>query len=406
MTIAPWIALRYLRARRHRFASFITWVSLLGLALGVLVLTVVISVMNGFDAELKDRLLGAVPHLVIEGARMDSDGLSGVIEHEQIDQAFDFFMGAGMVTRNGAVNPVSIYAIDQGGVSGLEQIADNMQFGTLAELVSDRRGIILGAPLARHLGLLLGDVVALIVSEPTRGGIRPRLLRFELVGTFELGAVLDYSLVVLPLTALPAAELAQIGVLGVRLDLHDPLLAPQLKQVLQQSIADSNPGWRVTSWADNYGELFQAVQVEKLLMFLILLMVVAVAAFNIVSGQMMVVSDKQSAIAILRTMGASTQVITRIFLLQGVMISTVGIALGLLLGVVIAHHIAGIFAAAEAWLGFQFLAGTYFVEMPSVIKATDLLIIAAISWGLCLLSAWMPARRAAVMNPLEGLHRG
>lgn len=406
MNIAPWIALRYLRARRRRFASFITWVSLLGLGLGVLVLTVVVSVMNGFNAELKSRLLGAVPHLLIEGARMDDGQLAAIIEPVAADHAFDFFMGSGMVTRNGAVNPVSIYAIDERGVTGLEQIANSMQFGSLATLVSDARGIVMGAPLARHLGLLPGDTVALIISEPTRGGIRPRLLRFRLAGTFELGAVLDYSLVVLPLAALPAAELQRFGVLGVRLDLSDPLLAPPLKQRLQQSIASTDAGWNVTSWADNYGELYQAVQVEKLLMFLILLMVVAVAAFNIVSGQMMVVSDKQSAIAILRTMGASTQVITRIFLLQGVIISTLGIGIGLILGVLTAYHIADIFAAAEAWLGFRFLAGTYFVVMPSEIKVLDLVVIAAISWSLCLFSAWMPARRAALMNPLEGLHRG
>jgi len=398
--------LRYLRARRRRFASFITWVSLCGLALGVLVLTVVVSVMNGFNAELKNRLLGAVPHLLIEGARMSDPELGAVIESVPVDHAFDFFMGSGMVTRNGAVNPVGIYAIDAQGTRGLEQIASSMRVGSLTDLASDARGIVLGAPLARHLGLLPGDTVALIISEPIAGGIRPRLLRFRLAGTFELGAELDYSLVVLSLAALSGAELERIGTLGVRLDLFDPLLAPPLKPELEASISRIDANWRVTSWADNYGELYQAVQVEKLLMFLILLMVVAVAAFNIVSGQMMVVSDKQSAIAILRTMGASTQIVTRIFLLQGVIISTVGIGIGLILGVFAAYYIAEIFAAAETWLGFRFLAGTYFVVMPSEIKLVDLLIIAAISWSLCLLSAWMPARRAALVNPLEGLHRG
>jgi lipoprotein-releasing system permease protein len=379
---------------------------LLGLALGVLVLTVVISVMNGFDTELKERLLGAVPHLVVEGARAGDPKLSKLIDAELVDHSFDFFMGAGMVTRNGAVNPVSLYAIGADGVAGLEQIDRSMRFGSLAALLAAPRGIILGAPLARHLGLLPGDVVALIVSEPTRGGIRPRLLRFELVGTFELGAVLDYSLAVLSLEALGGLALERIGTLGVRLDLSDPLRAPPLKQIIDKSLAESGSSWVVTSWADNYGELFQAVQLEKLLMFLILLMVVAVAAFNIVSGQMMVVGDKQSAISILRTMGASTSLITRIFLLQGVIISGIGIGVGLVAGVIVAHNVAAVFAALEAWLGFQFLAGTYFVEVPSVVEAADLFIIAAISWSLCLISAWVPARRAALINPLEGLHRG
>ena len=406
MNVAPWIALRYLRAGRRRFASFITWVSLLGLALGVLVLTVVISVMNGFDAELKDRLLGAVPHLLVEGATADAAEMRGIIEREGVEEAFNFFMGAGMVTRNGGVNPVSIYGIDGGGVAGLHQIAQNMRHGSLDQLLVEPRGIVVGVPLARHLGLLPGDSLALVVSEPARGGIRPRVLQFELVGTFEVGAELDYSLVILPLAALSKTKPEQIGTLGVRVDLSDPLQAPRLKQAIQQSVAEANLHWQVSTWADNYGELFQAVQLEKLMMFLILLMVVAVAAFNIVSGQMMVVSDKRSAVAILRTMGASDSVVTRIFLLQGVIIALLGIGVGLLLGVVVAANVASLFALLEQWFDFQFLAGTYFVEVPSVIKLSDLALIAGLSLVLCLLSAWVPARRAALLNPVEGLHRG
>ena len=406
MNVAPWIALRYLRAGRRRFASFITWVSLLGLALGVLVLTVVISVMNGFDAELKDRLLGAVPHLLVEGATADAAEMRGIIEREGVEEAFNFFMGAGMVTRNGGVNPVSIYGVDGGGVAGLRQIAQNMRHGSLDQLLVEPRGIVVGVPLARHLGLLPGDSLALVVSEPARGGIRPRVLQFELVGSFEVGAELDYSLVILPLAALSKTKPEQIGTLGVRVDLSDPLQAPRLKQAIQQSVAEANLHWQVSTWADNYGELFQAVQLEKLMMFLILLMVVAVAAFNIVSGQMMVVGDKRSAVAILRTMGASDSVVTRIFLLQGVIIALLGIGVGLLLGVVVAANVASLFALLEQWFDFQFLAGTYFVEVPSVIKLSDLALIAGLSLVLCLLSAWVPARRAALLNPVEGLHRG
>lgn len=402
MSTALWIAVRYLRNRRRKFAAFITWVSLVGLALGVLVLTVVISVMNGFDAELKERILGTVPHVVVEGVNLEENrNLEALLSRPDVIGAFNFFAGSGMVTRNGAVNPVTVYGIDENGIPGLGQIRRHMRLGKLEDLFSTRRGIVLGAPLAGHLGLLPGDSVALVISEPTANGINPRLERFTLAGTFEVGAVLDYSLVVVALSSFAEEDLARIGSRGVRLTVTDPMLAPAIKNAL----AALNADWHVTSWADNFGELFQAVKLEKLLMFLILLMVVAVAAFNIVSGQMMVVNDKRSAIAIMRTMGASTGTIARVFLLQGLLISSVGIVTGLVLGAVIAHNISGIFAAVEQWFGFRFLAGTYFIEVPSVIKVGDLLIIAGISWGLCLLSAWLPARRASLLNPLEGLHQ-
>jgi lipoprotein-releasing system permease protein len=401
VTTSLWIALRYLRTRRRQFAAFITWVSVAGLALGVMVLTVVISVMNGFDAELKDRILGTVPHVIVESHTVDEPEVRAALADPEVVNAFDFFMGAGMVTRNGAVNPVTIYGIDGGGSSGLSEVASNMQYGTLDDLFTVPRGIVLGAPLAAHLGLLPGDSVAVVISEPSPAGVQPRINRFELVGTFEMGAVIDYSVVVVAMQALNVADLDRIGVTGVRVTLADPMRAPQFAAGLETD----HEQWHTQSWSNSYGELFQAVRLEKLMMFLILLMVVAVAAFSIVSGQMMVVSDKRSDIAILRTMGASAGTILRIFLLQGVLVSSLGIGVGLVVGVCLAYYIAGLIATVEGWFGFRFLAGTYFVEVPSVIKAVDLVVIAGMSWSLCMASAWLPAHRAALMNPLEGLHQ-
>lgn len=400
MSVATWVALRYLATGRRQFARFITWVSVAGLTLGVLVLTVVISVMNGFDAELKSRILGTVPHLIVESA--DADQRLQMVSQPEVVTAFDFFMGAGMVTRGGGVHPVTIYGIDAEGVAGLREIETHMRFGSLGDLFGTSNGIVLGAPLAAHLGLLPGDSVALVISRPTATGIQPQINRFRLVGTFEIGAVVDYSIVVLAIRSLGDEGLDRIGVSGVRIEVADPMIAPRLATDFSVRF----PQLRIHSWADHYGELFQAVRMEKLLMFLILLMVVAVAAFSIVSGQMMVVSDKRSDIAILRTMGASSATVLRIFLLQGVLISGAGIAAGLLLGVAAAHHIGALMAAVERVLGLQFLAGTYFVEVPSVVKLADLGVIGAMSATLCLASAWLPAHRASLMNPVEGLHPG
>ena len=399
MSTARWIALRYLRTRKRQFAAFITWVSMGGLTLGVLVLTVVVSVMNGFDAELKTRILGTVPHLLLLGKSTADEDVVRLSLEPAIVQKFNFFTGAGMVTRNGRVNPVSIYGIDEAGSVALEQIANNMTYGNLKDVTRHKRGIVLGSALAAHLGLLPGDSVALVISEPSAIGVQPKIHRFELVGTFEIGVELDASLVLIGISSL-GSNLDSIGSFGVRLTIVDPLDV----DAVSARIAAANPEWELQSWSDSYGELFQAVRLEKAMMFLILLMVVAVAAFNIVSGQMMVVNDKRSDIAILRTMGASATTILKIFLLQGVVVSTIGITVGLLCGAVLANYIGVVIATLEGWFGFQVLDVYYFVKVPSVVRVDDLLIIALISWSLCLFSAWLPAHRAALMNPIEGLH--
>ena len=204
MSTTTWIALRYLRASRRRFAGLITCVSLVGLTLCVLVLTAVVSVMNGFDTELKDRLLGAVPHLLVQAVGREDVHLSRLLG-EGADRPYDFFMGSGMVTANGAVNPVQVYGIHPEDAGRLRLIAECMTFGQVTDLRDTPAGMLLGGPLARHLGLLPGDRTALILSEPVGGGVRPRLVGLRAVGTFELGAELDYSLVVVPLAALGSA---------------------------------------------------------------------------------------------------------------------------------------------------------------------------------------------------------
>lgn len=399
-SVAWSLAIRYLKTRRKQFAAFITWVSLLGLALGVLVLTVVVSVMNGFDRELKTRILGTVPHILLEGVSLRDAHVQEVLGFDEVVNAYEFFLGAGMLTRSGAVNPVAIYGIDPGDEGALASIANSMLEGSLGDLAGEGRGIVMGTPLAARLGLFRGDTIALVVSEPTASGLRPRIQPYRLVGTFELGAELDYSLVVVDRSDLGVADLATVGRAGVCLVLTDPMLA----ESVARTIAHDRPGLVVSSWTDSYGELFQAVRLEKLMMFLILLMVVAVATFNIVSGQMMVVADKQADIAILRTMGAEAGTIRLTFLFQGLLISGIGILAGLVLGVLVAYRITNIVGWMKDWFGFGLLDGTYFVEVPVLVLGSDLWVIACLSGVLCLVSAWLPARRAALMNPIDGLH--
>jgi lipoprotein-releasing system permease protein len=314
--------------------------------------------------------------------------------------AYEFFLGAGMLTRGGAVNPVAIYGIDPEDGRALQSIQDNMRRGELRALGEEGRGLVMGSPLASRLGLLPGDSVALVISEPTPGGLRPLIHPFRLVGTFEIGAELDYSLVIADRADLPVSNLARVGKSGLRLVLTDPMLADAMAARLSAAHQD----WSIESWTESYGELFQAVRLEKLMMFLILLMVVAVATFNIVSGQMMVVADKRSDIAILLTMGAEARTIRMAFLFQGVLISGVGILAGLLLGIAVSYRISDIVGWMKDWFGFGLLDGSYLVEVPVLVLGSDLWTIAVLSGALCLLSAWLPARRAALTNPIDGLH--
>jgi len=201
-SVAWWIAWRYVRTRRRQFASFITRVSMAGLTLGVLVLTVVVSVMNGFDAELRERILGTVPHIMIEGADARDPAVGNLRERPRVENAYNFFIGAGMTTAGGAVNPVSVYGIDETAVGAMSTIEAGMRFGSLGDLLATPPGILLGAPLATHLGLIPGDTVALVISEPGAGGVTPRLLRYQLAGVFEVGAELDYTLALVPMASI------------------------------------------------------------------------------------------------------------------------------------------------------------------------------------------------------------
>ncbi len=225
----------------------------------------------------------------------------------------------------------------------------------------------MGSPLAMHLGLAVGDPVTLVLSSPTNDSIVPRLERFTLVGTFEIGAELDYGLVLIGLDDVRARGLGSTGKVGVRVRLADPI---HVDVAVAELAKLTPPGWQITDWRSNYGELFRAVRLEKSMMFMLLVLIVAIAAFNIVSAQTMLVNDKRTDIAILRTMGASEGLVLRLVLVQGILVALGGIGFGLLLGLLLANHVTETVSLLESLIGARLLDGSYFDTVPSVVLAS------------------------------------
>jgi lipoprotein-releasing system permease protein len=275
-----------------------------------------------------------------------------------------------------------------------------MLFGSITDLTSVKSGVVMGEPLARYFGLDIGDSLLVAVTKPKGDSAVLETMRLNLVGTFELGADPDYSMLIVNLADKQTQEWRSLGTLGVRVQLFDPMLAEDVASLL----VTENPGLKVLTWRQDFGELFQAVQLEKTMMFVLLLLVVAIAGFNIVAGQFMMVSDKRSDIAILRTMGATQRFILSLFLLQGSVISFFGTVAGLILGLLLAENIDLVVDSLAFFSGKHLLDGSYFVTVPTRILYWDLFFIAVTSGALALWSAWLPARSASQLDPAQNLH--
>ena len=405
VTLNLWMAARLTLRGGRGFSRFVGWVSVIGLTLGVMSLTAVMAVMNGFDQELKQRLLGSVPHITLANAQPTN----GLLEFAQTDtrvrQIGPYFQGFGVITQSGRAQPVTAIALTEAGFKAQPQLLNALSEGALALLEETPNGILVGAPLARALGTFPGDSLNLLLTVPRGESLGSTVLRTKVVGTFELGADPDYGLVLMSLAAKPIDTWGQLGQTGVRLQLHNALDA----QSLVNSLAEAPNLWQgqsevvISSWIDEYGDLFQAVALEKTLMGTLLLLVIAIAGFNIVAGQLMMVSDKRADIAILRTMGADQSLVRNVFLLQGSLVGMVGTITGLAVGVLVAQYVNEIVDALEWLTGRHLLDGSYFVKVPSQIKGTDLLLTGLAAGGLAVWSAWLPAHRASQMNPLENL---
>ena len=401
MTLANvfWMAGRYLAARRNPHAAFINWASFAGLTAGVVVLTVVASVMNGFDRELRTRLLGTVPHVL---AVPPGDGFDVMPSSPaEVVSSHRFFAGAAMIAVRGTVQPLVLYGVDLQAPESLALVARRMVTGSVEALGANVGGVLLGAPLAALLGVGLGDPVVLVVTEPRGAGIRPRVQRFTLRGTFEVGAQPDYSLAVVRLADVRARGIGAAGVSGWRMQLADPMAVGAVAAELRDDLPTD---WTLRLWTDTYGDLFRAVRLEKTLMFVFLAMVVAIAAFNMVAGQTMLVNDKRADIAMLETMGAPTRFLVQVFLVQGFAIAVVGVAAGLAVGALIAWNAGPVAGALSGLLGGSILDGTPYDALPAQVLVSDLAIIAGLSLGLCFLAVLRPALKAVAENPAPALH--
>ena len=405
------IGRRYLRASRgNRFLSFISTISMAGLAIGVAVLIVVLSVMNGFEREVRERILSLTSHASITAysSRLSDwqDAAARVRGNPAVVAAAPFIEDQALLIGSGAKTSGAIVT----GVLPAEErhvtaVADKMVAGSFDALQPGEYGILLGTELAKALGVAPGQRVVLVTSlrTTTPAGVMPRMRAFKVVGLFSAGMYeFDRNLAYVHIG--DAARLYRMGedVSGLRLKLTDLFAAPHVVRDLARSLGGA---YYIDDWTRKHANFFRSIQLTKSALFLILLLVVAVAAFNIVSTLVMVVKDKGSDIAILRTLGAAPRSVLAIFLTQGVAIGVIGTLAGVLLGVLISLNLESLIHGLEALLGVHFLdAKVYYIsDLPARVEWSDVLKISLTAFGLCCLSTLYPSWRAARTQPAQSL---
>jgi lipoprotein-releasing system permease protein len=404
------IALRYVRSRnKNRFISFISVISMAGIALAVAVLIMVLSVMNGFESEVRNRILQIVAHASItglDGRIADWQSLAAVAGQDPAVRSVARFVdGQAMLVGPAEIRGVQLRGIDPASELRTSALGSLMVDGNVEAMEPGTFGMVIGRTLAEQLGIGVGDSVIVLVSQgiTTPAGVVPRMRRFRVTGIFYAGMYeFDRSLVFINVA--DAQRLLRFGgdVTGVRLAINDPLQAP----TVVRSVANAwGGGVYVTDWTREHGNFFRSIQLTRSIIFVILLLVVGVAAFNIVSTLVMVVRDKRGEIAILRTLGSAPAAILVIFVLQGALVGVVGTAVGVAAGVLGAWNVSAIAVFIERLTGFQFLApDVYFIsELPSRLLWADVWQVAGIALLLALVSTIYPAWRGAVTAPAEVL---
>jgi lipoprotein-releasing system permease protein len=408
--IELFIGLRYTHTkRRTHFISFISLTSMLGIALGVTALITVLSVMNGFERELRDRILGMASHATITtfaGQLPDWAELARALGgQDDIVAMAPYVRGEAMLSNGKRVSGALLRGVLPGAEGSVSDVVAHIRGGDLNLLQEGEYGIILGSELALSLGAGPGDAITVVSPPVSVGptGIMPRLRRFTVAGIFEVG-MYEYDRGVALVHIRDAARLFRLGddVTGLRLKLDDIFDAPLVSRNLMNQLQGD---YRVEDWTRQHANFFRAVKTEKRVMFIILTLIVAVAAFNIVSTLIMVVTDKRADIAILRTLGATPRSIMTIFIIQGIVIGAMGTLLGVAGGVGLALNVETIVPAIERFFNVQFLAADvyYISDVPSELHWNDVWVMASVAMGLSLLATLYPAWRAARTHPAEAL---
>ncbi len=369
-----------LSRRSSKFLSLITGVSIIGLMLGVMALVIVVSVMNGFDSQLKYRILGAVPHVISRDRPAPRDG----------ETSAAFLRYQGMVLA-GDSRLVTIFGIDPLAEDKVSVLPKHIQSGDLMALQAGSNNVIVGTTLAARMGLWLGEQTTLLIPVASDGGSRvvPKIAKVTVAGAFRLDSELDHGLLLMHVEDLKRFTGADAT--NYRITLDNIFAAGSYKVDFPDSI--------MATWYDDYGDFFAAVRMEKLMMFLLLTMIVMIAALNTVSGLSMMVKEKQAEIAVLRTMGLARRQISLIFIVQGTAIGMLGVMLGLIIGLPVAYHVTEIVGFFENLLGGRMLAGTYFDRVPTDVRLADVFVIGLISIFIAITATLYPAFRAGRLEP-------
>lgn len=408
--LALFIGLRYTRSRKkNHFVSFISFSSMLGIGMGVMVLVTVLSVMNGFDKEIHKRFFGMAPEITVSGPNEKLSNWPEVVKKikaiPEIKAIAPFVGGQGLLTLDGQVLPIVLTGIVPSEEEAVTHLGDKLLAGSMKNL--NHFGMILGKGLADSLGVMMGDKVTIMIPQATvtPAGMIPRFKRFTIVGIFSAGTGFNFDTKLAFINMADAQTLLQMGndVSGIKMKINNVYQAPELSDRLSHLLGD---GYQVGNWTQQFGAFFQAVKMEKTMMFMILLLIIAVAAFNLVSSLVMVVNDKQAEIAILRTIGATPSTILWVFIVQGMMVGIVGTAIGLVGGLILAKNATAIVNGLQSLFHMKVLSSSiYFVDyLPSEILFRDLWQVCAMALFMSFAATIYPAWRASKTVIAEALH--
>ncbi len=408
--LALYIGLRYTRAKKkNHFVSFISLSSMLGIGMGVMVLITVLSVMNGFDEEIHKRFFGMAPEVTVSGRDGKISNWQQLAKQLQavpgVTAVAPFVGGQGLLTHEGQVLPIVLTGISPEQEQYVTHLQDKLIVGNIADL--QHFGIILGRGLADSLGVMIGDKVTIMIPQATvtPAGMIPRFKRFTVKGVFTAGTGFNFDTRLAFINLADAQKLLQLGddVTGLKMKIKDVYQAPVMSEQLEAKLGEN---YDVGNWTRDFGAFFQAVKMEKNMMFLILMLIIAVAAFNLVSSLVMVVNDKQAEIAILRTIGATPSTILWIFIVQGMMVGLVGTFMGLIGGLLLAYNATTIVNFLQSFLDVQLLSSSiYFVDyLPSKIIFSDLWHVCAIAIFMSFAATIYPSWRASKTVIAEALH--